>query len=41
MTEERVYREKRSKEEALEEIMNHSGTQFDPAIVEIFAQCIR
>ncbi len=41
MTEERVYRKKRSKEEALEEIMNHSGTQFDPAIVEIFAQCMR
>ncbi len=41
MTEERVYRTKRSKEEAMEEIMNNSGTQFDPAIVEIFAQCMR
>jgi HD-GYP domain-containing protein (c-di-GMP phosphodiesterase class II) len=41
ITEERVYRKKRSREEALEEIMNHSGTQFDPAIVEIFAHCMR
>lgn len=41
MTEERVYRNKRSKEDALEEIMNNSGTQFDPAIVEIFAHCMR
>ncbi len=41
MTEERVYRKKRSQEEAMEEIMNHSGTQFDPAIVEIFAHCMR
>jgi diguanylate cyclase (GGDEF)-like protein/PAS domain S-box-containing protein len=41
MTEERVYRNKRSKEEAVEEIMNNSGTQFDPAIVEIFAQYMR
>ena len=41
MTEERVYRKKRSQEEAMEEIMNNSGTQFDPAIVEIFAHCMR
>ena len=41
MTEERVYRKKRSKAEAMEEIMNNSGTQFDPAIVEIFAHCMR
>ena len=41
MTEERVYRKKRSKEEAMDEIMNNSGMQFDPAIVEIFAHCMR
>ncbi len=41
MTEERVYRQKRSKAEAMDEIMNNSGTQFDPAIVEIFAHCMR
>ena len=32
----RVYRKKFSKAEALEEIKNNAGTQFDPAIVEIF-----
>lgn len=41
LAQERVYREKRSKAEAMEEIMNNSGTQFDPAIVEIFSLCMR
>ncbi len=41
MTQERVYRKKRSKAEAMEEIMDNAGTQFDPAIVEIFAHCMR
>lgn len=41
MTEEHVYREKQSKEKALEKILNHSGTQFDSTIVEMFAQCMR
>lgn len=41
MTEERVYKKKRSKAEAMEEIMKNSGTQFDPAIVEIFTHCMR
>jgi ribonuclease P protein subunit RPR2 len=34
MTAERPYRAARSYEVALEEIRRHSGTQFDPAVVE-------
>lgn len=38
MTSERPYREKLSEEEALLEIKNNAGTQFDPKIAEIFVQ---
>jgi HD-GYP domain-containing protein (c-di-GMP phosphodiesterase class II) len=34
MTAERPYRAARSYEAALEEIQRHSGTQFDPTVVE-------
>ena len=36
ITDERVYRKARSREEALEEIHRCAGTHFDPRIVEIF-----
>jgi hypothetical protein len=36
MTSDRPYRKKLSYETAKEEIIRHSGTQFDPHIVEIF-----
>jgi len=36
MTEGRVYRQKKTKEAALEEIKQNAGTQFDPNIAEIF-----
>ncbi len=36
MTSERVYREKRTTALALAELVNCSGTQFDPTLVEIF-----
>lgn len=36
MTNDRVYRKALSKEAAIKEITHNSGTQFDPAIVEIF-----
>lgn len=36
MTEGRVYRQKKTKEAALEEIKRNAGTQFDPNIAEIF-----
>lgn len=38
MTSERPYRETLSQEEALLEIKNNAGTQFDPKIAEIFIQ---
>ena len=37
MTSLRTYRKVLSKEDALQEIINHSGTQFDPDLVKIFA----
>lgn len=40
ITEDRVYRKGMSKEFALEEIRNNSGTQFDPSIVEIFMNIV-
>ncbi len=36
MTEDRIYRKTKTKEEAIEEIVKCSGTQFDPTIVDIF-----
>ena len=36
MTSERTYRDIISKEEALKEILNNSGTQFDPKLVKVF-----
>ena len=40
MTNDRVYGKTKSREEALEEIIQCSGTQFDPDIVTIFSQII-
>jgi HD-GYP domain-containing protein (c-di-GMP phosphodiesterase class II) len=37
MTTNRIYMPARSPEEGLEEVLKFSGTQFDPAIVEVFA----
>ena len=36
MTSERSYKALMTKEEAVKEILRCSGTQFDPAIVEVF-----
>ena len=36
ITSERPYRDPRSPEEALEEILRHSGSQFDPRVVKAF-----
>ncbi|TEB14157.1 Cyclic di-GMP phosphodiesterase response regulator RpfG [Pelotomaculum sp. FP] len=41
MTSDRPYRKAMSVEEALTEIINNSGTQFDPDIVEVFVQIVR
>jgi putative nucleotidyltransferase with HDIG domain len=38
MTSDRTYRETMSKEEALKEIIENSGTQFDPKLVEVFKE---
>lgn len=40
MTSDRVYRKAMSKEEALEELKNNVGTQFDPVITDIFIQLL-
>jgi len=40
MTEDRVYRKAMSKEQALEEIRQNAGTQFDPLISNIFIETI-
>lgn len=41
MTSDRPYRKAMGVEEALAEIVNNSGTQFDPKIVDVFVQIIR
>lgn len=41
MTEDRVYRKTMTYEEAIEEIKNCSGTQFDPQIAQIFIETIQ
>jgi HD-GYP domain-containing protein (c-di-GMP phosphodiesterase class II) len=40
MIESRVYRKALSKEEALNEIKNNSGTQFDPNISNLFIEIL-
>lgn len=40
ITDERVYRKARSHEEAIAELVKHSGSQFDPAVVGAFVQSI-
>ena len=40
MTHERSYKDYQSKEEALQEIQNQAGKQFDPNLVEIFSNLI-
>ena len=40
MISDRSYRKALSKEKAIREIIENSGTQFDPGIVEIFLQLI-
>ena len=41
MTEERPYKEKRTKESALEEIQRLKGLQFDPILADVFCEMIR
>ena len=41
MTSRRPYREAMSQDDALEEIMRHSGSQFDPDTVEAFLRMVR
>jgi GAF domain-containing protein len=40
MTEDRPYRKKMSEEKALEELRRKAGSQFDPALVEIFSEVV-
>lgn len=41
MTSRRPYREAMSQEDALEEVMRNSGSQFDPQVVSVFLKMIR
>ena len=41
MTADRVYQKAVAKEEAIEEIRTHAGTQFDPEIAYAFIKCIQ
>ena len=38
MTSERTYRKTISKKDALKEIIDNAGTQFDPALVKVFEE---
>jgi hypothetical protein len=40
MTSDRPYRKGMSVQEAIEEIRNCKGTQFDPALADVFISCI-
>ncbi|MBI4846693.1 MAG: HD-GYP domain-containing protein [Candidatus Omnitrophica bacterium] len=40
MTSKRPYRDPMTKEKAMEELKKHSGTQFDPKIVEVFLKIL-
>jgi HD-GYP domain-containing protein (c-di-GMP phosphodiesterase class II) len=40
MTHDRVFQKAKSKEQALAELTNHSGTQFDPKLTKIFLENI-
>ena len=41
LTSDRPYRLKKSKEDAIKEIVRCSGSQFDPAVVEAFLKWVR
>ena len=40
MIDDRIYRETRTPQEALQELRQSKGTQFDPELVEIFASLV-
>jgi HD-GYP domain-containing protein (c-di-GMP phosphodiesterase class II) len=40
MTSDRVYREKISKQDAIEELKRNKGTQFDPFLVDLFIDAL-
>ena len=40
MTHERIYQKAKTQEEAIEELRNNAGTQFDPKIVDVFIKLI-
>ena len=40
ITDERVYRKARSHEEAMAELVKHSGSQFDPMVVDAFLKLV-
>jgi HD-GYP domain-containing protein (c-di-GMP phosphodiesterase class II) len=40
ITDERVYRKARSHKEAISELVKHSGSQFDPTVVDVFLKLV-
>ncbi|MFH1093796.1 MAG: HD domain-containing phosphohydrolase [Candidatus Omnitrophota bacterium] len=40
MTSDRTYRERMSKEDAIDELRKHSGSQFDPNVMEVFIKLL-